>query len=205
MRSLARIALIPVICVLAVANGCMLDENSSAAVIKTKVCVLFREVQESGTFSSSVVSDLFRKRLAESLEETGLTLDDIQSVGMTGAFYKVVTLHGHDWIMSASVKVSRQDDPGQPPTEEAVLLNMTTASLRGLKGKPTVADLNADGVAVVDNALADVLNGEDPRLVLTMFDTDVDPAPSPEDPLVLKWLACIEFVASANASAASLK
>jgi len=192
--SLAAFALIPAICALAVKNGCVFDETSGEAVVKKRVCVLFNESQETGTFTSSVVCDLFKKRLLEVLDEYDLELSDIERIGVIGGRYKVVKLLGHDWTMTASVAVSRQDDASGPVTDgPAVLLNMTTQSLRSLKGKPTVADLNSDGVDLLNRALNDLLTGADPRIVLTLGDTDVDPVPTAEDPLDFKWLACVDF------------
>jgi hypothetical protein len=66
-------------------------------------------------------------------------------------------------------------------------------ALSALKGKPTDADLLADGVAVVDRALQSLLLGEDPRLVLVLENASVTPTPSTTDPMEFKVKVSVTF------------
>lgn len=193
---LATLALVVVVCISAFSSGCIYDDDSNEIVVKEKICVQFNEYRESGNFESTAVCPQFRERLDGILEENGVTYDDLKSLHMVGADYKVVKLQGHDWTMQTTVKISRQDDPSGPVTDgPVVLLNETESRLKKLLGKPTNADLNEDGVDLVNRALEDLLDGDDPRLVLTLMNTEIEPVPSPEDPLEVRFLVCVEFQA----------
>jgi hypothetical protein len=43
--------------------------------------------------------------------------------------------------------------------------------------------------------LTDVLQGADPRLIITMESSSIVPAPSPSDPLAFNWMAEVTFQA----------
>jgi hypothetical protein len=92
------------------------------------------------------------------------------------------------------VTIKRQDDPSGPVTEgPEIFVNLTNQSLDAAGGMPVPADLNSAGVGVVNNALADLKMGGDPRLIVTMESDDITPAPSMADPLSFKWQARIVF------------
>jgi hypothetical protein len=203
----ARLALLTAICALVIGSGCIYDPSTGQVVITEKICVSFDEYRESPTLGSSVVCDRFRIRIMERIAAYGATLDDIESITMMSGSYHVTKpaskMLAHDWTITAAVDISRQDVPSGPVTDGPErFINETSQSLKDAKGKPTYADLNSSGVALVNRALDSLLEGEDPRLVLTLIPGGISPAPSPSDPLTFKWNACVEFQAVVNVGTA---
>jgi hypothetical protein len=202
-REFARIALVPAICLLVFANSCQLGDPLDAnfakggnqLVFKDKYCVQFDEVRTSVPFATEVVSDQFATQVLASLAQAGLTADDIKSMRMTGGSVALKgKLSGHDWEITSRVDVKRQD--GVFPFEP--LVHEETVLLKGLKGKGLKVSLNQEGVNFVDEALADLINGGNPVLLVKMVGTNVVPAPSPQDPMIFTWQACIEVQAELN-------
>lgn len=193
---LTRLILLPVVCVLLLAGGCVYDDLSSEMVVTEKIVVQYNDYRESPDICCSVADARWRTRLLDALDKHGAELSDIQSITMVGGLYKVARppKSSHDWTVEGTVTIERQDDASLPPTDgPATFVNFTTQSLKGAKSKPVRADLNSAGVDVVDRALQAILNGEDPRMVVRMVSDDITPAPSPTDPLDFMWLAEVEF------------
>lgn len=190
-----RIALFLIVCVLAMAGGCIYNELTGEVVVTEKICVQFEETRTDPNFYTYEVDNRFRERLMGLLDENGVTMEDVRSVNVVSGTYKVTKPpKGHDWTIMGNVSVARQDVPGDPYIDgPEPLIDLIDQSLDEARGKPIPADLIADGVAVIDRALEAVIAGEDPRLVLIMESGDVVPAPSPEDPLEFRWLACVTF------------
>ncbi|MFH1754586.1 MAG: hypothetical protein ABIA59_02675 [Candidatus Latescibacterota bacterium] len=198
-----RIALLSVICALVLSSGCVYDPSTGQAVITEQICVNLDEYREGPELGSAVVCEKFKERLLARIAAYGATLADVESITMTSGTYKVTKPasknYDHDWVITAAVDISRQDDPYGPVTAGPErFINMTSQSLRDAKAAKTIADLNSAGVDLVNDALQALLDGEDPRLVLTLIGGGIDPAPSPLDPLSFKWLACVEFQAVVN-------
>lgn len=198
-----RIALFLITCLLAAASGCIYNDLTGEVVVTEKICVLFEETRTDPYFYTYDVDNRFRERLMGLLDENGATLEDVRGINVVSGTYKVTKppKKGHDWVITGNVSVARQDVPGDPYIDgPEPLINLIDQSLDEARGKPTAADLIADGVAVIDRALEAVLAGEDPRLVLIMESGNVVPAPSTADPLEFKWLACVRFQVVIEAS-----
>jgi hypothetical protein len=195
-KSVFTLLALSVVCILALASGCVYDSLSSQVVVTEKVNVQFSEYREGPSIGSAVVIDTFKKRLMDALESNGADLEDIQSITMVAGEYKVASPSKatHDWSVSGVVTMRRQDDPMGPVTEgPATFVNMTSQSLVAAKGKPVPAALNSAGVAIVNHALTDLKNGGDPRLIVEMVSDNIVPAPTPSDPLAFSWLAQVTF------------
>ena len=195
-KSVFTMLAFPVACILALASGCVYDSLSSQVVVTEKVNVQFKEYRESPSIGSTVVADQFKTRLMDILKDNNAKLSDIQSITMVAGEYKVAapSTASHDWTVTGRVTMRRQDNPIGPVTEgPATFVNLTSQSLWAAKGKPVPADLNSAGVAIVNNALKDLKNGGDPRLIVEMVSDTIVPAPSPSDPLEFSWLAEVTF------------
>ena len=196
-KRFARLALISTICVLVFASGCLYDATTGQVVVTEQICVLFRQHQETGTFATTEICDKFKTRLEGLLAENGASPEDVVSLGVVGGTYKVVdSKFDHDWVITSSVTVTRQDDPQGPIMDgPALFVGETTQSLTAAQKNKLTANLDAAGIQLIDDALADVLAGGDPRVLVTMEGASISPVPSTEDPLDFKWLACIRFQA----------
>ena len=190
-----KIAVLPVLCVLVLASGCVYDDLSSEIVVTETVKISLDEYRESPTLGSTVVCDDFADRVYKLLEKHDSSVKDIKSIHIVSGTYQVQRLSSdHDWVVSSAVTIKRQDVPGEPLDDgPATFVNMTDQSLIAAKGGAIYADLNSDGVALIDRALADLVMGEDPRLILTMESGTIMPEPTPADPLSFMWRVSVTF------------
>jgi hypothetical protein len=201
-QKILLISLLVSVSALVFLSGCIYDNMSGEVVLTEKICVSFEEYHDSPTLNSAVVSDKFKDRLLELLAEYGAGPEDIVSIGVVGGSYKVTkpSKTNDEWTISASVNIARQDDPYGPVTDgPALLMEETVQLLNDAQGKPVSvphpAVLKDPGVQVINRALEDLLNGADPRLVVTLVGGTISPAPTPSNPLEFNWLACVTFQA----------
>ncbi len=191
----ARLLVIAALGLVIATGGCVY--NGTDLVVTETVCVNFDQTITTGSFSTFVVSDKFKERLMSKLTEHGKTLEDIKSIHMVNGTFKTMAVTGnkkHDWRITADVSIGRRDDPGAPYTDgPASFVSFQNQSLQALKGSPTDAQLNSAGVQVVNRALASLVNGENPRLVLVVDNETVTPTPSVSDPMDFKLLTCVKF------------
>ncbi len=180
------------VCLTAVTTSCIYDPQSGQVVVKETICVNMTQHEEDGDISSRAVCDKFRERLLERIEDHGATLADISEISVVSATFKLIKLDGdHDWTVTADVYVTRADVSDGPE----LLVSFDNESIQGYKGKPTNADLNGAGVALLNRALDDLLGGADPQVRVELMGESITPEPSPSDPLDFRWLACVEFQA----------
>jgi hypothetical protein len=197
-KTMLKILVLSAIGAAALMSGCIYDPPTGTAVVTEKVVVQFSEYREIPTIGSAVVADDFKQKLMDELYENGYELEDVQTISMVSGSYKVTkpSKAAHDWTITGTVTMKRQDVPMGPVTDgPANFINMFNQSLKAAKGKPVVANLNAAGVGVVNRALAAILEGENPRLIITMDSSNVTPAPSAADPLDFQWLCEVTFQA----------
>jgi len=197
-KTMLKILILSAISALALMSGCIYDPTSGTVVVTDKVVVKFEEYREIPTIGSAVVADDFKERLMNALDRQHVKLEDVQTISMVSGAYGVTkpSMAGHDWVITGTVTMKRQDVPMGPVTDgPANFIDMFNQSLKMAKGKPVVASLNSAGVDVVNRALTDVLQGADPRLIITMESSSIVPAPSPSDPLAFDWMAEVTFQA----------
>ncbi|HET6463926.1 MAG TPA: hypothetical protein VFH33_09015 [Candidatus Krumholzibacteria bacterium] len=187
-----QILVIAALGVLLANAGCIY--NQCDLVITDKVCVDLHEVQTTGTFTSFVVCDQFKTELEQKLAENNLTTDDIKSIHMVGANFKVKSFKPHDWKITAQIDIARQDTPDGPYDDgPKPFTRFKKESLKDLKGDREEPKLYSDGVKLVDRALASLLDEEDPRLVLIINNEEIKPMPSPADPMEFTVNTCVKF------------
>jgi hypothetical protein len=173
-------------------SSCIFQDGD--LVLNETICVNLEETQTTGTFTTFAVADKFKEVLERKLAENGSGKRDVKSIHMVSATFKTMNIMPHDWTVDADINIARQDVPGDPYSDgPAPLVVFEDQSLKALKGKPTDADLLADGVAVVDRALESLLVDEDPRLVLVLENASVTPTPSSTDPMTFRIMACVNF------------
>lgn len=185
--------------ILVAVSGCF---DNGDLVINETVCVTFDQEITSGEFSTFVVCDQFKTKLVEELTKNGRELEDVKSIHMVHGTYKTQAIQRHDWKVTCQVWIARQDDPNASGYTDgpALFTSFHRQSLKKLKGYPTDADLESDGVELVDRALESLLDGEDPRLVLIVENEEVTPEPSESDPMEFKLRTCVKFQAIVRSS-----
>lgn len=173
-------------------SGCIFKDGD--VVLNETICVNLEEVQTTGEFTTFVVVDKFKEVLERKLEQNGRGKRDVKSIHMVSATFKTISVKPHDWNVTGDINIARQDIPdGVYEDGPAPLVVFEEQSLKGLKGRPTDADLNSEGVALVDRALESLLEEEDPRLVLLVENESVTPTPSTSDPMEFKVRVCVNF------------
>ncbi|HET6348037.1 MAG TPA: hypothetical protein VFH88_03040 [Candidatus Krumholzibacteria bacterium] len=190
----ARLLVIAALGMLLVSAGCITD--NADLVITDNICVNVQDTETTGSFTTFTVVDDFKDQLVKKLAAYNKGPKDLKSIHMVGASFKALKVTPHDWTVTADVNIARQDTPGGGYDDgPAPFVSFTDQSLMALKGQPTRANLDASGVQVVDNALAALLNGEDPRMVLVVDNSSVTPTPSGSDPMSFTLQACVRFQA----------
>jgi hypothetical protein len=199
-RQLVRYALVAAVGVVAMSAGCnVVDSPSenlhlSEVVLHEKFCVRFDENRTTGDFESEVVCDQFATLINQWLADNDVTSEDVEGIFMSGGRIKLAgDFSGHAWDITSSVRIRRADiadGPSRFLKEQTVTIPGEIGGDRGYK-----PSFDGAGVRLVNRALQDLVKGCDPVLVVTMRNTDVDPEPRVDDPLVFSWDACINITA----------
>lgn len=188
----ARLLVIAVLGSLLAMTGCIVGKSDM--VVTETICVKIEEVQTTGSFSTFVVCDQFAEEIERELKKHNKGKKDVKSIHMTSATFKTKKVRPHDWNVTADIDIARQDTPGGAYEDgPAPFVTFDDQSLLDLKGEKTKARMHADGVDLVNDALEDLIDGEDPRLVLLINNESVTPTPSPSDPMHFVVDVCVKF------------
>jgi hypothetical protein len=177
------------VCLLLAGGGCVLEDKIIEVVITGKTCAEFGENEESETFVTPVMVS-YGEEIMKILEKNDIDVEDIVSAHVAGATYGVTAFsHSNDWDISGLISVERHDlTPGK-----ATLITYTIQSLEAALGREVPATMHEAGVAIVDQALQDFLDGYWPELTFAVENGDVDPSPSSTNRLVFTWKVCIKL------------
>ena len=188
----ARLLVIAALGMMLATSGCII--NKTDLVITDNICVNIDEHETTGTFSSFTVCDKFKDQLQKKLKEYGKSTKDVKAIHMVAGTFKTMAVSPKDTKVTGEINIARQDIPGGAYSDgPAPLVSFNNQSLKALQGKPTDATLAAAGVALVDRALASLVAGQDPRLVLIVNNESVTPTPTTASPLDFKIEACVRF------------
>ncbi len=178
-----------IVALLVSGENCLLEEKVIDVVIKEETCAEFAENSTSETFATSVEID-YADQIDQILSDNGYSKSDIKSATLESGSYGVTSYTGTtDWIISGGITVRRVDGGGSAVT----LLDYTSESVVGLLGQKKDAALTSAGVALLNDALADYLGGQEPVIEFTVNNGDVNPNPSQGDPIVFNWRACLRI------------
>jgi len=175
-------------------TSCILDEKVIEVILRNSTCLDFQEYDEDETFSTPDTIDM-ADEIGETLAENGMSRGDIVTASLISCTYEVTDLTppvGHaDWVISGAITVERIDKARAATT----LVEYDTQSIVGAMGltDPIVADLTPAGVDLLNEALADFIAGDDPVIVVKTENGNVDPDPTPSDPIDFDWQACLNF------------
>lgn len=178
------------IALVAIATGCILEDTGVEIVIKDVYCLPFEEDHESETFVTPETINL-ADELDAALDDAGVDRDQVVRGGMIAATYEVTDPPAHNWTLTGGITVERTDIVAGPDT----IIHYTSQSLMGAYGAPVVADLDEDGVNLINDAIDDYIAGGSPILLFKVVNGDCDPSPSASDRLVFEWEACVLYYA----------
>jgi hypothetical protein len=171
-------------------TGCLVQDKVIEILLTDSTCAEFTTDDDSENFTDEYTVD-YAGELGDFLDENGISRDDIVSAHVVSAKYKVTVFEspGHDWTVSGEIQVERDDIEDGPD----VIIDYTDQSIMDALGVYTPAVLNGDGVELMNDALADFLDGSNPILTFRVVNGDVEPTPTGVDPIVFDWEACVTF------------
>ena len=190
----AKLLVIAALGMLLATAGCITSQSD--LVVTDEISVNIVEHETTGSFSTFTVVDDFRDQLDKALAKAGKKSTDVKSIHMIGATFKAIAVSPKDTRATANITIARQDTPGGAYNDgPAAFVSFNNQLLTALQGKPTDAQMNAAGVTVVDNALAALLAGQNPRLVLNVNNETITPTPSAGSPLDFTVRVALRFQA----------
>jgi len=185
----ARLLVIAALGMLLATAGCITSQSD--LVVTDVISANITEHETTGSFSTFTVVSDFKDQLEKALAKSGKKTTDVKSIHMIGATFSAMAVSPKDARATADITISRQDVSDGP----AAFVSFNNTLLTSLQGKPTDASMNAAGVALVDRALAALLVGGDPVLVLTVNNETITPTPTPSAPLDFKVRVNVTFQA----------
>lgn len=168
-------------------SGCILEEKVIDIVLSDEISAEFIENHQTEAWTNNEIVD-YASEINQILEDNGYSRSDIGEAKVVSAHYGVTAFAGaHDWTINGMVEVRRIDGGIGPWT---TVVNYTSVSVAGALGAKIPAALNAGGVTLLNQALADFIAGTDPILEFRVNnDGDVIPDPSAVDPIIFDWRA----------------
>ncbi|MBN1164422.1 MAG: hypothetical protein JXB45_07570 [Candidatus Krumholzibacteriota bacterium] len=189
MKKIPRLLVLPLLlCMLAIGSNCVMEEKIIEIVVTDETCQEY-DVNSTTQDIDSSSEVLYGEVLDEALGDAGLARSEIRSASVVSASFEVLEFkHDHDWIISGAITVGRKGAGGPVP-----LIEYTNQSVKGALNKKVEAELETNGVNVLNQALSDFIAGANPVIVIAVDNGSVGPAPGPTagDPIVFKWRACI--------------
>jgi hypothetical protein len=197
MRTFVCSILALLLCVLVVGQGCVLEDKVVELVLKAYTCVDYSESHTSAEWTHPLTVS-YADSIRRIIRDNDIDVSKIKKAVLVSCSYEVTEFeHTHDWIIGGFITVARGGGTAQK------IINYTDQSLEDALNAPTYADLNAGGVAIINQALNDFLaNIDNPaydiELTFTVNNGTVvsDPGgdpPTVSDPLVFKWKACVNL------------
>ena len=185
----ARLLVIAALGMLLASAGCITSQSD--LVITDVISANITEHETTGSFSTFTVVSDFKDQLEKALAKSGKKTTDVKSIHMISATFAAQAVSPKDATATANIDISRQDVSDGP----AAFVSFNNTVLKSLTGKPTDAQMDAAGVALVDRALADLLAGGDPTLVLTVNNETITPTPTVDAPLDFRVRVNVTFQA----------
>lgn len=174
----------------AIGTGCILEDTGVEIVIKDTYCMTFAEDHASETFTTPYAIDLAQE-LDQALDDNGLEREQLVRGAMIVATYTVTDAPAHDWTIGGSITVERTDVVEGPEP----VIDYASQSLMAAYGDTILADLNEDGVNLINDAIDDYIAGQNPMLLFKVQNGDCSPTPSESDRLIFEWEACVLYYA----------
>lgn len=167
-------------------DGCIMKNKVVEIVVKSETSADFQAVGVSEVFSKEEIVVLDAE-IDDALKNAGYSRDDIKkAVVMAGHYGTTANNTSHDWTISGSVKVAR--DLGSPSD----LMLYQSQSVDAALDKKIPAPLEATGVDVLNQAIADYLSGGSLiTLTFSINNGSCTPSPSVADPVNFNWRAWV--------------
>jgi hypothetical protein len=195
-RVLLLLGAIALVGLLACLSGCILHTRTLTIVVTDLVCSEFREDHDDENYmdETETVDDDFFEQLDVILADNDLSKDDIESVDVTGAYYKVKTGAANGpWTVSGRIWV--QVDGGAL----VEICSYQSVVLTGPMAEAERIETNEAGLDVLVAALEQYLATDNPGMypTITFYADrevgDISPSPTEMIPFVCTWDGCLSM------------
>jgi hypothetical protein len=191
--TITRILAIVAVCTLLFASSCIMEEKVLDVVVTGETSTPFSQNETEAQWSSPALIDVGQE-IRQVLEDNGYDESDLKDAKMTSASYGVTAFgQAHDWAIAGTITVTYKLDT-------QVLVGYGLQSIQGAIGDKIAAPLQAPGVNLVNAALQDFLDGEDPALIFSINNETTTPAPSDADPMIFDWRAWLAIQVIINST-----
>jgi hypothetical protein len=130
--------------------------------------------------------------IGDILADNGYTIEDVDSVTVSGGFYGTANLQGdHDWTLTGEIEAQRVDGVVAGPT--VTVFPYTAQSVQAALDGRIVIPFDAAGVEAINGAMADYLAGGSPMIEFRADNSSISPQPNLLDPMVFDWSVRITF------------
>ncbi|MFH1756133.1 MAG: hypothetical protein ABIA59_10580 [Candidatus Latescibacterota bacterium] len=182
--NIVKILLACVICMAAFGTSCILEDKVVQIVFTDKTSAEFNENSQDEHFLTTVVVD-YADQIDDILADNDIDRDSIETAIVVSASYGVTSFtQDGDWEITGTILVDRQDISIAQDT----LIKYTRQSIRDALGRKIPAQLHPGGVGILNQALAQYVAGtHNPVIEFTVDNGDVEPDPSPTNPIVFGW------------------
>lgn len=162
-------------------SGC-LEDKVLEIVVTGETSADLSQNETTSTWVEPAIIDIGQE-IREILEDNGYDERDIKQARMTSMNYGVTSFsQAHDWSISGQITVAYNGAP-EP------ILNYTSQSIQAALGQKIPVSLEQAGVDVMNAALQDFLDGQNPILTFTVNNGSTTPTPSIVDPMIFDWRA----------------
>jgi hypothetical protein len=174
-------------------DGCIMKEKVFEIVLFSETSAEFPQNETSATFANPAVVD-FDQDLDDALAEAGYSRGDIISAEVQAGHYGALNNESaHDWIISGQITMERLGPGGTGPV---TAMTYTSQSVDAAIGKKIKAPIEPGAIDIVNDALAEYLDGQQGIQMEFVIDNGsaVGPqgeSPSGADPMVFRWKAWI--------------
>ena len=189
MRRIFNAAILLVLVLVMAGLGGCLEDRETEIVLNDENCEPFDEVRTNENYSTPYTLVIYEE-IDELLADNDLSREQIIDAFLVSGAYTITAFeHDHPWDVGGVITVQRVGGINPP----VVLLdyNDYITVNDAAVGVKTYVTLETEGVAVIDQALDDFINGQDPELIFTITSGDIDPDPSVADAMEFSWEFCL--------------
>lgn len=167
------------VCLPTVLGGCLKDKVLDL-VVTGETSADFVQNEISSAWAHPGVVDVGHE-IRDILHQNGYDDSDLKGAHLTSVHYGVVDFNqAHDWTITGAITVNYK---GSTQT----LLVYSAQSVGTAQGKKIPATLVPAGVSLINAALQDFVDGQNPVLLFGINNTSTTPAPSAIDPMIFTW------------------
>ena len=191
MRKMINAAFLLILIALLVGlSGCLTEERRAQIVLGDENCEEFDDVHDSENFVTPYLLDIAAE-IDSLLEDNELSRSDIVDAFLVSGAYEVLEFaQDHGWALEGLITIERIGGAGPDTLLDYYDENGITVS-EAIVGEKTYVDVHPAGVAIINQALDDFIAGANPVLRIVIENGNVDPDPSPADPLDFVWEFCL--------------